>query len=122
MTRHLAVAALLLTLSACSKNQGLKTIEDAESFAKARGVTLAEKKEDTQQIVSPRAFDYITGSDVKLGINQFNSADAAAKFKKAMDDMPLGREVFVHNGHIVFIVWGGSDVEKQKIVTALQHP
>ena len=122
MTRLLGTAALLLAVSACSKSQGLATIEEAEAFAKARGISLAGKTENTKQMMAPRAFEYSAGSSVEITVFQFNSADAAKTYKTSMDDLPFGGETYVQNGHVVMSVYGGGDADRQKVITALQAP
>jgi hypothetical protein len=111
----------LLLLAACSKSGELATVEDAEAYAQAHGVLLTEKKEDTEQAVAPRAFHYMVDSTVKVGITQFASADGAANWKKMMDDSPLmGGGVRIQKGPVVFLVWGATDAERQKVVDALK--
>lgn len=113
---------LLLSLSACSKSDtsgDLATIEDAESYAQARGVVLTEKKEDTDQAVAPRAYNYMHGA-VKVGITQFASTNAAATWKKLVDDTPLGTETIVVKGSVAFSIWGATDAERQKVIGALK--
>ncbi|EPX56155.1 hypothetical protein D187_007497 [Cystobacter fuscus DSM 2262] len=117
MIRTLAAVAVLLSVSACSK-PGLATIEEAESFAQARGVVLTDKKEDTDQIVAPRSYDYKSG-EIKIGITQFNTPEAAETWRKAMDEMP-GGETLVPKGHVVFSIWGGADADRQKLIAALK--
>ncbi|NBD09279.1 hypothetical protein GTY96_09875 [Corallococcus sp. c25j21] len=114
--RMLAIAIALSTV-ACSK--GLDTIESAEAFAKTRGVVLTEKTEDAKQMVAPRCFDYQSGAS-KVGILQFNSVDAARKWKETMDGIPLEPAQRIQHGAIVFEVRGESDAEKQKVAAALQ--
>ncbi|RKG99196.1 hypothetical protein [Corallococcus carmarthensis] len=113
------ILAVVLALSAVACSKGLDTIESAESFAKSRGVVLTEKTEDKGQVVAPRSYDYKAG-DVEVAIMQFHTSDAAGKWKEMMDDSPFAPEVRVHKGNVIFMVWGGDDAARQKVVAALQ--
>ena len=120
MTRSI-VTMLLLALGACSKDQGLATIEDAEAFAKARGVVLTEKTEHKEQIVAPRSYGYRANGTVDLDITQFASPEAAGKWKTLMNDLPLGSATRIQKGPLVLSVWGATDAERQKVISALQQ-
>ncbi|WP_043429643.1 hypothetical protein [Cystobacter fuscus] len=117
MIRTLATVAVLLSVAACSKS-GLATIEEAESFAQARGVVLTDKKENTDQIVAPRCYGYRSGA-TNVSVFQFNTPEAAETWRKAMDEMP-GGETLVPKGHVVFSIWGGVDADRQKVIAALK--
>lgn len=119
MIRLLAIALALLPLSAC-KPTGLQTIEEAESFAKERGVVLSEKKEVQGQMVAPRAYGYKANGAVDVAVFQFASDKAATTWKTASEEMPLGRETFVQKGPVVFAIYGATDTERQKVIEVLK--
>jgi hypothetical protein len=98
----------------------LRTIEEAEAYAAARGVVLADKEENTGQIVAPRAFSYRAGPAVHVSITQFNSAKAAARWLKDMSALPFGIATSVQRGAIVFAVSGEGDREVQAVASALR--
>ncbi|CAM4159459.1 hypothetical protein G4177_06075 [Corallococcus sp. ZKHCc1 1396] len=115
--RFMLAVALALSAIACSK--GLDTIESAEAFAKSRGVALTGKTENKEQIVAPRSYDYKVG-EVEVAILQFNTSDAAGKWKEMMDGTPFASEQRVRHGSVIFQVWGGDDADRQKVVAALE--
>jgi hypothetical protein len=118
---NLRIAAVVagLALAGCSKSSELATIEEAETYAKVKGVVLTQKEEDTQQIVANRSYMYMAGQ-VHVHVFQFNSEKATAEWKRVSDETPLGQETIIAKGKVAFSVWGGTDAERQPVITALQ--
>jgi hypothetical protein len=98
----------------------LSTIEEAEAFAESRGVVLAGKTENKEQMVALRSFDYTANGSVHLGILQFASPASAAQWKRMLDDLPFGQEYRIQKGPIAFTFFGDRDADVQKVLAALK--
>ncbi|MFY0567057.1 hypothetical protein ACN28E_24910 [Archangium lansingense] len=98
----------------------MTTIEEAELFVASRGVVLTGKKEDTDQIVAPRSYDYVTSDGVRVGVTQFHTEKAATTYRRAFEDVPLGGETYLQRGRIIISIWGATDAKRQAVIKTLE--
>ncbi|HYF48903.1 MAG TPA: hypothetical protein VEJ63_05835 [Planctomycetota bacterium] len=114
---HILMCLALLPGCGGGSAARVQSIEDAESFCKARGVELTGKQEGQTAIM--RAAVYKVGK-VSIAMTQFKSNKDAATWKSNFEKM-AGREIDgVVCGSVGMLITGGTADERQRIVKALE--
>lgn len=111
-------ALLALTLAAAP---ALRTVEQGESYARKRGLVIADREPTERGIVdAQRSYAYtVENAEVNFVIKQFATARAAQSYIDAISALPFP-VTFVPAGRVVFCLAGEDSDEVERVVAKLR--